>query len=366
MTEQQNGLRFDIYERVHLSEEATGIRQLEGVELVPHIQVLAQGDQAVLRGNLLLNGTYLDEQGRSDQVLEHLIPVEITLPANRVHRIEEISAAIDNFDVDLLSTRSLNITGVLSLNGLQLKTEASDEQWGEAEEEAVFVHQAEEAAPGETVRAAEAEEAAVLSAVEAQASERAEVKAAEQAAKNTAEQAPPKAEVEAPEQSKDQPLVSEAEAVEEHEANVNAPAETAPAGDKKEMKVALGAKKTDDAAQAEPPPSPVEAKKFNLKSILPSLGKKDGKRPEEDDSPELQADSAAAEPSSHGSEWKKLLLSSMNDSQPFKRVKLCIVQRDDTLETIAERYELNPREIALYNKLGDSGVSEGQVVYIPK
>lgn len=56
----------------------------------------------------------------------------------------------------------------------------------------------------------------------------------------------------------------------------------------------------------------------------------------------------------------------MNENQEFRRVRMYIVQKDDTLETIAKRYELNPREIALFNRLGDSEVSAGQIVYIPK
>ncbi|WP_054973163.1 hypothetical protein, partial [Paenibacillus sp. A3] len=142
MTTQHNGLRFDIYERVHLSEGAIGIQDLEGVELVPHIQVIPQGDQALLRGNLFLTGTFIDELGRSDQTLEHLIPVEITLPMNRVQRMEDIAVEIENFDVDLLSSRSLNITGVLSLAGLELVSDADQEAWRETENEVVFVHEA--------------------------------------------------------------------------------------------------------------------------------------------------------------------------------------------------------------------------------
>ncbi|CAG7655369.1 hypothetical protein PAECIP111802_06093 [Paenibacillus allorhizosphaerae] len=142
MTAQQSGLRFDIYERVHLLEGLLGIKELEGVELAPHIQVLPHGDQAVLRGNLLLTGTYVDEQNRSGQTLEHLIPVEITLPMNRVNRVEDIAVEIENFDVDLLSARSLNVTGVLSLNGLETVQTVETESWKEAEEEVVFVHEA--------------------------------------------------------------------------------------------------------------------------------------------------------------------------------------------------------------------------------
>ena len=40
-----------------------------------------------------------------------MIPVEITVPLNRVSSLDDIAVEIENFDVDLLSKRSLNITG---------------------------------------------------------------------------------------------------------------------------------------------------------------------------------------------------------------------------------------------------------------
>ena len=117
MLNQPYGLRFDIYERVHLSEGVPAIEELEEIELYPRIQVIGQDDHATLRGIC-----YLQERtGESEdsEELKHFIPVEITVPLNRVRSIDDISIEIENFDVDLLSSRSLNITGVLSLRGIE-------------------------------------------------------------------------------------------------------------------------------------------------------------------------------------------------------------------------------------------------------
>lgn len=139
MTDRQTGLRFDIYERVQLADGAVSISELEEVELLPHIQVYPQEDQAVLRGNLLLAGTYLAEGEDRSRTLEHFIPVEITLPLNRIQSIDEISVEIENFDIDVLSPRRLNVTGVLSLSGVEMISTPGG-QWQE-EEEIVFVHE---------------------------------------------------------------------------------------------------------------------------------------------------------------------------------------------------------------------------------
>lgn len=125
MTESSNGLRFDIYERVQLASDALPIDTLEEIELSPHIEALEQEDSVLLRGYLLLSGTYRPiGEADSAGTLEHRIPVEISLPQSRVRQLEELDVEIDHFDVDLLTERSLNVTGVLGLRGVQ--TEARE------------------------------------------------------------------------------------------------------------------------------------------------------------------------------------------------------------------------------------------------
>lgn len=130
MSNGNHGLRFDIYERVHLPENVAAIDELEEIELVPRIQVIDQGEHAVLQGQLVLNGIYRAQGEADEQVaLEHWIPVEITLPMNRVTRLDEVTVDIDTFDVVLLSSRALNLTGILSLRGIVLEQEQESDGW---------------------------------------------------------------------------------------------------------------------------------------------------------------------------------------------------------------------------------------------
>mgnify|MGYP001181000586 CR=1 FL=1 len=144
MAEQLNGLRFDIYERVQLPEEAASIAELEEIELLPHMQTITQEDQIVLKGHLFLSGVYRSgESNESGERLEHRIPVEISLPPARVRRVEDLRVSIDHFDVDILSERSLNVTGVLALQGLETEPQEPP-VW--REDSFTVVHQAQ---PGE-------------------------------------------------------------------------------------------------------------------------------------------------------------------------------------------------------------------------
>jgi stage VI sporulation protein D len=409
---QQPGLRFDIYERIMLNEEAEPIRELNGVELIPQIEVVVEGEQAVVRGYLQLQGAYASEdETRSSVALEHTIPVEITLPMNRVSSVEQISVEIDNFDVDLLSARSLNVTGVLSLHGIEMYSNSPVQDWRE-EEEIVFVHQAEPDAtalqqeeeeesealqqaaapwllqipaayesreenealmepppieePEENEAVAENEsmddneaqqvtyaspvQPAVYQSLEAHQNEKVEVKPREEILVDTYE---------------DLTLLDHYESTEEQDNEDNNSAwtteQTVSHTDEaqedeedrdKEMKIAFGSKRSEESQSSE---------------FRSYLHKNDSyRKPANSTQSRYDDNRLASEEQSPADalEWKKLFLSE-SEEQKFKKVKMVIVQKEETLDAIARRYDRKPQEIKLYNRLQELDVSAGQVIYIP-
>lgn len=383
MSEQQPGLRFDIYERIHLPVEMSAIHELDEVELTPQIRVDTEGDQAVVKGCLLLLGTYsgqADGEARETKSLEHTIPVEITLPINRIRSVDDISVEIENFDIDLLSPRSLNVTGVLTLNGIEMLPGQAD-GW-QTEEEILFVH--EPAKEGESFNTAGnpvrvSEESDDLQSsddpsgrVEQQQEEpSATVAAMSQTKEKIRDQLPDnnyddyealaqydEAEAKAAKEAKeaeDKMNESAGSVVEEAVAVVEE-------ADKGEMKIAFGSKKPEQP--------------FDLKSYLSkSDDYRDKPAPAEPVSTVSRPEKAfrsepvpIAKPETVGEsdalEWKNLFLSA-NEEQQFRKVRLCIVHKDDTLESIAKKYDRKPQEIRLHNSLSDQELSEGQVIYIP-
>ncbi|WP_420089324.1 LysM peptidoglycan-binding domain-containing protein [Paenibacillus apiarius] len=510
------GLRFDIYERVHLSDDVVGIDQLEEVELTPHIQVIPAGDQVTVRGSLLLAGAYVGTAGdETSQTLEHWIPVEITLPLNRIRSLDDISVDIEHFDVDLLSTRTLNITGILSLNGIAMETaeppawepeqftvvhqtdaerEKEEPSWlrdygqpfqtspameekGEISsfspenerqsevEQASAQHNAEEAEPDSVPPQAEDEPAEIprtetveqepvswtwsqspwLSAVaneespavqhkqepdterfpDASETRQAEDEAADSGAAldsavagSHSDEANAESAIEAPVPQQREPApapgpgsslskqrepaaasspgaplseqretiaasgpgsnpspaaeaeshhaesaqdedagreqaVEQADAVAIEEESVAAAVQPKP-----EMKVAIGSTK---------PAEPEAAQQLGFSSLLQSSYQTKEKEREAREAAEEEAalNEAQQNTAGDGVKWQSLFLQRVNHDTAFKKVRLCIVQREDTLETIADRYRMNSREIALYNRLAEPSVTEGQVLYIP-
>lgn len=436
--DQPQGLRFDIYERIHLTEEAAGIAELEEIELLPRIQVVTHGDHAALRGHLLLEGVYRTPEQITSE-LHHLIPVEITIPLNRVGRLEDISVEIENFDVDLLSLRSLNITGVLSLHGVESSHAEETAVW--LDEEFTVVHAPEHpvqslSADGEhhaeaystndsssdyvtdpeTSYRAPAQQESVSweqpsehheeqkSSSEQQAYESAvdpnrfyepwTGKAVEDSSPEVKHEhgSPevwgfqqeeawaggnePKVSSASPNVVYD-PLLSEPHPDTESEVylepqleasqvdnfdfrpeaseQVNHEAHDTFTEDKPEMRVALNSKKDEGADE----PDPVV-----YSSLLQSSRSVKEAEYQQQLEQEPQDQDQKAEEERENAKWKNLFFHTQ-DETPFRKVRLCIVQREDTLETIADRYQLSTRELQLYNRLAEHHVEEGQVLYIP-
>lgn len=56
-----------------------------------------------------------------------------------------------------------------------------------------------------------------------------------------------------------------------------------------------------------------------------------------------------------------------DEEETYSRMKICIVQEDDTIETIAERFQVSILQLIKKNNLeADYEISEGQLLYIPK
>jgi stage VI sporulation protein D len=324
-------------------------------------------DQAILKGNLLLTGNYASEEGGAPRLLEHLIPVEITLPLNRIHRVEDIQVDIENFDIDLLSSRSLNVTGVLSLQGVEIVS-APVESWRE-EEEVTFVHEADfpRYEPPPTYPTQPIQETPSIQPIPMPYMQ------------PTPQVQPPmvqptptpmpmpmpvnEAPISMPPSQPSLPSIQEDEyddsgsavvEIEQTELKVTPHSEnTVVTEEKKDLKVAFG-KKANEAVDLNP---------YGLKSLLSKAGSylTDKRRAEE------EAQAALAEESRIDAvEWKRLFLQNQTNTQEFRKLKMCIVQKEDTLETIAKRYQLNPRELQLLNRLGDQEISVGQVIYLPR
>ncbi|NIK75978.1 stage VI sporulation protein D [Paenibacillus castaneae] len=443
MSDQTNGLRFDVYERVHLPDDVAAIDELEEIELVPRIQVIDQGDHAVLKGQLLLSGVY---RGQNDSdaplTLEHWIPVEITLPMNRISRLDDISIEIDNFDVDLLSSRTLNVTGVLSLRGISAQpVQEQEDAWREEpftvehqreifdeetdEEESTrhnayneppytpeeIYHAAEEAEQSyqqEPVQSDESEATVTISSASSDigwsssqlftsyvARPDQEEITLEESEQEIAESESAREITLASQQSSDDGWLSSSnsfvdppassipqdgneqeragvelqpQAASQLEAEIDQSSEQEPIPmpiqetvlEKQEPRVAIASKTPQESGESPP--------NVGILTLLQTSRREQAARQAAEEvvvAQQLAAEEARVQASGDEIEWKNLFLGKRSEDNDFRKIRLCIVQRDETLDLIASRYSLNPREIINHNRLNESTISEGQLLYIP-
>ncbi|RAL26666.1 LysM peptidoglycan-binding domain-containing protein [Thermoflavimicrobium daqui] len=129
-------LRFDISEKVTLHPQQPGIGTLLELNLLPDVEIKDEGQHLRIHGFLRLNGLYLGDEVHKDEQEVHLenlireeiayvIPVEITLPANRAEP-NYVSAEVESFDYSVLSPFELQIEAILLIDGLLPEVETTE------------------------------------------------------------------------------------------------------------------------------------------------------------------------------------------------------------------------------------------------
>ncbi|MDQ0417268.1 stage VI sporulation protein D [Croceifilum oryzae] len=124
MENQYNQLRFDISEKVSLHPQQLGIVRVLELDLFPDVQILDEGHHVRIQGYLRLNGSYVGESDDSEvsiaeepEGISYVIPVEITLPADRAD-IGNVSAEVESFDYQIMSPFELQIEAILFIDGV--------------------------------------------------------------------------------------------------------------------------------------------------------------------------------------------------------------------------------------------------------
>ncbi|SFJ15988.1 stage VI sporulation protein D [Halobacillus dabanensis] len=151
MNNKQNVFSFYLDESIWF-KEGQGVRELLGISLEPEISIEELGDEVRLKGTVDLAGEYIptgsdDVQDESplapsvrimDQVesaeegvhvFSHAFPVEITVPLERVSNLEDVLIDIESFDYELPANRQLRLHAQVTINGVEeKKNEAQNEK----------------------------------------------------------------------------------------------------------------------------------------------------------------------------------------------------------------------------------------------
>ncbi|MDH6597903.1 LysM peptidoglycan-binding domain-containing protein [Bacillus aerius] len=407
---QNNRLQFSVEESIYF-KNGQEVSELLSISLDPDILVQEVNDYVSIRGSLELTGEYnINQEGlmgesssyasyrQADEVkvredgtaeLLHQFPVDITIPKNKISHLNDVFVFIDAFDYQLTESRLLTIQADLAIEGLL--DEGTPEPLVEGPYE--FVHRAEEEYGDVTYEyqaQPEYEEQEMLPREEHE--ENAEQQAALQHEART-EQEEDEIDIETV-------MVEETEEEEEYE---------------EEEAVALGYRSFPEAQVQEPPffdpPKLLEEEErddtffeVEVRKAPEAESKEEEEEPpaypafesptyqmeqtqeERDDSyqferlyereaPKVYESAQETEEFEHdqreasGSENSLYLtkLFAKQEEEDFSRMKICIVQQEDTVDRICERYQLNVQQLLRTNSLSvDAELEEGQILYIPE
>jgi stage VI sporulation protein D len=389
-------LRFNIAEKMILTDREASIEMLEEIELVPSVQVHLRGDHAVLQGHLELLGTYqVSGENRSTEV-QRRIPVEITLPIHRISEGSDIVIEVENFDVEVTDPRSLFVTGTIMLKGLKDVEKPREEEVSDAlPEEMNFVDEAEfsQKEPVAAARGRAEEQDRAQAHAEAQAEEKglmdlqaqhqAQDQAPGQTVRETVQRAETLAQADRDEARVEQAAVEEKveaalddavenasevvlEALEESDeaAEAKAEAET-PANVKPELKIAFSAKKreNEDTAPVNLTSALQRSRAASYAAEARSAQQREAEAAEEQ---EMAAEAKRAS-SREALDWARMLRGGEDLPSPSYKLRVGLVQPDDDLDSLGSRFGVNPKELALLNQLdAERELQAGQPVLIPR
>ncbi|WP_062198990.1 LysM peptidoglycan-binding domain-containing protein [Massilibacterium senegalense] len=318
MKHEEGLLRFSISEFVNISQAQ--VKQMISLSLEPNISVEPLNDLVTMKGALILQGEY--ESGEDDlagnvRKLEHSFPIDITIPKSRVTSLDTIQLMIESFDYDFEEQERLIIQADLLVSGIT--------------NESAFVLEEREK---ETL-----EEPLVRMEAGHKQAERVEDEAVETSTVDTTllgEEQMGEMTIEKQEEKEVRPLV-QIEATREE-------------NDRPLVQV--------ESTREEKHPVVVEEIQ-----VVQEIQKEETEEARNEESKEQDAHV-------HEGEFEQeFLLSELfatDEEDHFSQVKIYIVQRDETLHTVASRYEMPVDELVRFNDLKTTDVEAGMLVYVPK
>jgi stage VI sporulation protein D len=385
MENQFTQLRFDISEKVRLHPQQPGIDTLLELDLYPDVEIKDEGQHLKIQGYLRLNGVYVGGEqtaeeesgalhnGRLEEEtneLAYVIPVEITLPADRAEQ-SRISAEVETFDYEVLSPFELKIEAILMIDGLLPENSNEEEEQSGENVQKYPVFSGSTAQPltiaGEdgNKEAAEKEEDHSEAVAQRQAQEEEPVretgerKAADEREEKAKEEVKETAEVSEPAFEKEPEETESKEVVQEIKLSPKDFWYERQKSKQMDLKPEEDLIPAETAEEEHPVQETVEVPKQEDGTPEPVLA-------EEEDATE---DSAAGEERDESgearskAEWIRWLVHGKEEN--FVPIKMVIVQENETIDQVAGKYEVSADEIVNKNRLTTDRLEPGQILQVP-
>ncbi|WP_175639851.1 stage VI sporulation protein D [Metabacillus schmidteae] len=388
---QEQQLRFSVEESVWF-QKGQEVSELLSISLDPDISIHEHDQYISIRGALQLTGEYkIDQDGsegdsfeyanvryvnevetREDGIseLSHRFPVDITIPRNRISQLDEVYVSIESFDYELPEIKCLKLIADLSISGIAdsetVQTEESVEATREEDLEPLFRESKDESEINAVETIVEAERTAVSpfsSFYDVNESDDSDVDKLSPTSITIQDEVNEAREEENTEEIISPELTSDVEEQEEPEQQevLNE------SNQEQELEIEQEQEKEQEDLYD---PFTVEVRKeeqnIEQQEVQYSFFSKPDVKSEE--VVEMKEADARDEEDHKGQKNAHYLTSlfARDEEEDFSRVKMCIVQQGDTLNSISERYEISVQQIVRVNEFqADQDVYEGQILYIP-
>ncbi|TYS59069.1 stage VI sporulation protein D [Sutcliffiella horikoshii] len=405
-SDQQSCLRFSVEESIWF-QKGQEVSELISIALDPDIQIYEQDQYVSIRGALLLAGEYHvnaeadDEEEYQPQarvvqeveqredgvcVLNHRFPVDITIPMNRIQSLDDIYVAIESFDYSVPTRGCLQLDAELSISGIyghQQSAPAWEEDQDSTEES--FEYEVEpnrdhEEAYASQKQAPQYEQEALAQAEEPVAEEEEEVAEYEpmyRSANSDNEYEEDTYQYYTEEEDdEEEEILNQDEIDRNMQYNYDDEGEYAP--------FEVEARKAPPV-EVEAPYNPADYiyqnKSEDAYAPLHSLHAGTHSQDEEEASnvvsffDKRKGQQAVADPqqyedySDEPRDENDLSLTKIfadEGGDDFTKLKICIVQQGESMDHIAERYDVSIQQLIRVNRLStDDHINEGQLLYIP-
>ncbi|MEW8969750.1 MAG: stage VI sporulation protein D [Mesobacillus sp.] len=374
----QSCLRFSLEESVWF-QRGQEVAELVSISLDPNITIQENEQYVSIRGSLELTGEYTcreQQQENDDQIAAlkyvhsvmereegvyeflHRFPVDITIPKNRIESIYDIDIQVEGFDYEFPETGRLKLNADLAITGL----------YGEQQ------HEAEEDADSEEAQELEVsyrEEATAEVEVDAETEAGAENDSQEEREEHDFPEAPAYSFVQQNEtlnQQEEDSYEEELYAPFRAEAKKTAAVEDAAQSEQQaqrepELEFALS-----DYRGEQEPVMEVEEEEVEVELEAPEEPVSESMPAEVEESPESSSSPVLKKKKPNMKQGISIaeFLARKEEETEVAKIRVCIVQQGDSLQSISERYDVPVQQLLRVNHLSiDHEVHEGQVLYVP-
>ncbi|MCL7748088.1 stage VI sporulation protein D [Halalkalibacter alkaliphilus] len=398
--EHPSKLSFSIEESVWLNK-GQEVEEILGMSLEPEIVIEEKDHHVYIRGGLRLIGEYRptgkDDSSNSNQSLEqqvsfrsagdvtiasdgsgqikHFFPIDVTIPLSRIQNLDDVYVEVDSFDYDLPERSCIQLTADISISGMTQHQETVEKRVEkEIEKAAAQQHEPEEedvptAFSFEAKRRPEPEVPAQTESTEQLAAVtphnqfyKPEEKTPVMAGSPTSRYEQPKEEeptLRHNDSRKELSSDAAAELARVEEVETEQVESTEPVLEEVEEEVEEVVEEVVEELREEPAQPETKINLNPLKEIAEQPALED--RPEEEEQDESK--SKAPTPREENALYLTKMLS--KGEERFSKWRMCIIQENESLDTIADRYAISTSQIVRMNRLQGEQVEEGQILYIP-